>query len=81
MPSIAELRASQKKGSKGEGMNETDCRDLNATQGHKVDIKEFTDAERRCGIIRRGMMNKEDATLDLLDRVSKEDWPETPILD
>jgi len=40
VPSIAEMRESQRKGSEGEGLNETDCRDLNAAQGHKVDITE-----------------------------------------
>ena len=40
VPSIDEMRASQKKGNEGEGLNETDCRDLNAAQGLKVDIRE-----------------------------------------
>jgi len=38
VPSIAEMRESQRKGSEGEGLNETDCKDLNAVQGHKVEI-------------------------------------------
>src|SRR6266403_1309186 len=61
LPSVAQMRKSQADGQTGEGMNETDCRELNATQGHQADIREFTDAGKRCGIIQRGMMNGDPA--------------------
>jgi hypothetical protein len=76
LPSITKLRASQAKGAADEGMNETDCRELNATQGHIADIKEFTDAERQCAIIRRGMMANQDADPSRMDDVNRKDWPE-----
>jgi hypothetical protein len=38
LPSVAELRASQRKGSEGKGMNPPDTK-LNETQGHGVEIK------------------------------------------
>jgi hypothetical protein len=81
LPSIAKLRESQAKGQRDEGMNETDCRDLNAAQGHKADIQEFTDAGKQCGIIERGMMNGDPAlTKTLMDDVDRTDWPEGEIL-
>lgn len=39
LPHVDELRASQKKGSQGTGMNPPDTK-LNETQGHQVDIRE-----------------------------------------
>ena len=38
LPSVAELRASQKKGATGKGMNPADTK-LNECQGHEVEIK------------------------------------------
>lgn len=38
LPSIEELRASQKQGGEGKGMNPADTK-LNETQGHEVEIK------------------------------------------
>jgi hypothetical protein len=72
---ISEMRASQKKGSEGEGLNETDCTELNATQGHEADIREHVDAERLAEKIRSGMMDNEDADNALLDRTDKKGWP------
>jgi hypothetical protein len=39
LPSIEELRASQKKGATGKGMNPPDTK-LNEEQGHEVEIKD-----------------------------------------
>lgn len=39
LPSVAEMRASQKKGSEGPGMNDPDCK-MGDQQGHQVDIRE-----------------------------------------
>lgn len=39
LPSVAELRASQRKGAEGKGMNPPDSK-LNEEQGHEVEIKD-----------------------------------------
>lgn len=76
LPSVAELRATQKKGMAGEGMNEYDCTDLNAVQGHKADIKEFTEGEKRASLYCDGMMDNEDADVSRLSRTNMSDHPE-----
>jgi len=78
LPSITQLRASQAKGQRDEGMNESDCTELNATQGHQADIKEHTDAGKQCGIIQRGrgMNGDPAATKTLMDNVNRENHPD-----
>ena len=75
LPNIDELRASQKKGRTGEGMSETGCRELNATQGHQADIREFTEAGRQAEIVRSAKSNQ-DAKIDRLDRTDRRDHPD-----
>lgn len=77
LPSINELRASQKKGREDEGLNETDCRELNATQGHKVDIRDYPGADQACEAVQRGMMDgNASGNLTKLDRTDRGSWPD-----
>ena len=81
LPTVAQMRKSQADGQTGEGLNETDCRELNAVQGHQADIQEFTDAGKQCGLIERGLMNGDPKlTKMLMDGVSRNDWPEGEVL-
>lgn len=76
LPSISELRATQKEGSEGEGMNENDCTELNSTQGHQADIKEHVDGAQRASSARRNKMEGDDADVSRLDRTERKSWPE-----
>jgi hypothetical protein len=76
LPTVGEMRKSQAEGNVGEGLNEYDCTDLNAVQGHKADIKEHMDAEELANKILRGMTENEDAEIDRLDRTPRGSWPD-----
>jgi len=76
LPSVSELRATQKKGMADEGMNTTDCTELNAVQGHQADIREHIDGEQLANKIHRGMIDNDDADVSRLDRTPKGSWPE-----
>ncbi len=76
LPTVSELRASQKEGMEDEGMNETDCTELNAVQGHQADIKEFTDGPQRAKLYCGGMMDNQEAEISRLDRTERGSWPD-----
>jgi len=76
LPTVSDLRATQKEGMANEGLNEYDCTDLNAVQGHKADIKEFTDGPQVAKLVRRNMIENNDADNACLDHTEKESWPD-----
>lgn len=76
LPSVSELRATQKQGMADEGMNETDCTELNAVQGHQADIKEHIDGGQLAETTRREKMENNDADVSRLDRTERKSWPE-----
>jgi len=76
LPSVSELRATQKQGMQGEGLNDYDCTDLNAVQGHKADIKEYVDGAQTAKTMRRIKMENQDADNARLDRTEKGSWPD-----
>lgn len=76
-PTIEELRASQKKGAFNEGLNATDCTELNAVQGHKVDIREHIEGMPTARAIREGMIEgNQRGHMDCLDRTNRAEWPD-----
>jgi hypothetical protein len=76
LPTVSELRSTQKEGMAGEGMNDNDCTELNSTQGHQADIKEFDDGPARAKLQERGMMNNDDADIGRLSRTDMSGRPE-----
>lgn len=76
LPSVSELRATQKEGSEDEGLNSTDCTELNAVQGHQADIKEHVDGGQLAETTRRKKMENNDADVSRLDRTERGSWPE-----
>jgi len=76
LPSVSELRATQTEGLADEGLNPTDCTELNAVQGHQADIKEHVDGEALARKIHRGMIDNNDADVSRLDRTERKSWPE-----
>lgn len=76
LPGVGELRATQKEGSEGEGMNDADCTELNATQGHEADIKEHVDGAQQAKTTRRNKMEGNDADPSRMDKVERKSWPE-----
>jgi hypothetical protein len=75
LPTVSELRATQKEGNTGEGLNKTDCTELNAVQGHQADIREFVEGEKFAKV-RLAALDNEDADISRLDRTNRDSWPE-----
>lgn len=76
LPTVSDLRKTQQEGMCCEGMNETDCTELNAVQGHQADIKEFMPGDELAKITRRNKMENNDADVSRLDRTERGSWPE-----
>jgi hypothetical protein len=76
LPTVSNLRNTQQEGMCCEGMNDNDCTELNSTQGHQADIKEFTDGPQVAKLVRRGMIQNNDADISRLDRTERGSWPE-----
>jgi len=62
----------------GEGLNDYDCTDLNAVQGHKADIKEYVDGAQNgpkpCAVSKWKIKTADQRPR--LDRTEKGSWPD-----